>query len=71
MKDDAMSTAEEVRKMRDEEISIELKKLREKIFTLRSQTVTDKIEDTSQFRKLRRDVARLMTERHARQLAKA
>ncbi|MFG0244035.1 MAG: 50S ribosomal protein L29 [Planctomycetota bacterium] len=66
-----MSTAEEVRKMRDEEISIELKKLREKIFTLRSQTVTDKIEDTSQFRKLRRDVARLMTERHARQLAKA
>ncbi len=66
-----MVTPEEVRKMRDEEISIELKKLREKIFTLRSQTVTDKVEDTSQFAKLRRDVARLMTERHARQLAKA
>ncbi len=66
-----MATPEEVRKMRDEEISIELKKLREKIFTLRSQTVTDKVEDTSQFAKLRRDVARLMTERHARQLAKA
>lgn len=66
-----MSTPEEVRKMRDEEISIELKKLREKIFTLRSQTVTDKVEDTSQFAKLRRDVARLMTERRARQLAKA
>ncbi|MDQ7012511.1 MAG: 50S ribosomal protein L29 [Planctomycetota bacterium] len=66
-----MVTPEEARKMRDEEISIELKKLREKIFTLRSQTVTDKVEDTSQFAKLRRDVARLMTERHARQLAKA
>lgn len=66
-----MPTAEEVRKMRDEEISIELKKLREKIFALRSQLVTDKVEDTSQFHKLRRDVARLMTERHARQLAKA
>ena len=66
-----MVTPEEVRKMRDEEISIELKKLREKIFTLRSQTVTDKVEDTSQFAKLRRDVARLMTERRARQLAKA
>jgi ribosomal protein L29 len=71
VKDDAMPTAEEVRKMRDEEISIELKKLREKIFALRSQLVTDKVEDTSQFHKLRRDVARLMTERHARQLAKA
>ena len=71
MKDDAMASPEEVRKMRDEELSIELKKLREKIFTLRSQTVTDKVEDTSQFRKLRRDVARLLTEQRARELAKA
>ncbi len=64
-----MATNEEIRKMRDEEIGIELKKLREKLFTLRSQTVTEKVEDTSQMRKLRRDVARLLTERRARQLA--
>jgi large subunit ribosomal protein L29 len=66
-----MATNEDIRKMRDEEIGIELKRLREKLFTLRSQTVTEKVEDTSQLRKLRRDVARLLTERHARRLAKA
>ena len=64
-------TGEEVRKMRDEEISIELTRLREKIFTLRSQMVTEKVEDTSQLGKVRRDVARLLTERNARMLAKA
>ena len=64
-------TGEEVRNLRDEEISIELKKLREKLYTLRTQTVTEKIEDTSQLRLLRRDVARLLTERRARELAKA
>lgn len=66
-----MATTEEIRKMRDEELSIELKKLREKLFTLRSQTVTDKVEDTSQFRKLRRDVARLLTESRARELSRS
>jgi large subunit ribosomal protein L29 len=64
-------TGDEVRKLRDEEISIELKKLREKLYTIRSQTVTEKIEDTSQLRLIRRDVARLLTERRARELAKA
>ena len=66
-----MATNEEIRKMRDEEIGIELKKVREKLFTLRSQAVTEKVEDTSQLKKLRKDVARLLTERRARQLAKA
>lgn len=64
-------TGEEVRKMRDEEISIELGKLREKLFTLRSQMVTEKVEDTSQLRKIRKDVARLLTESRAREMAKA
>lgn len=66
-----MATNEDIRKMRDEELGIELKRLREKLFSLRSQTVTEKVEDTSQLRKLRRGVARLLTERHARQMAKA
>ena len=46
-------TGEQVRAT-DEEIGIELKRLREKLFTLRSQAVTEKVEDTSQFRMLRR-----------------
>lgn len=64
-------TGEQVRALRDEEIGIELKRLREKLFTLRSQAVTEKVEDTSQFRMLRKDVARLLTERNARRHAKA
>ncbi len=66
-----MATNEEIKKMRNEEIGIELKKVREKLFTLRSQTVTEKVEDTSQLKKLRQEIARLLTERRARQLAKA
>ncbi|MFG0325843.1 MAG: 50S ribosomal protein L29 [Phycisphaerales bacterium JB037] len=59
-------TGKEVRKLKDEEIAIELKRLREQIFQLRQQSVTDKVSDNSKFRKLRRDVARLLTERTAR-----
>jgi len=56
-------TGKEVRALSDEEIGVELKRLRDKLFQLRTQAVTEKVEDNSQFRKVRRDVARLMTER--------
>lgn len=62
-------TGKEVRALRDEEIGIELKRLREKLFTLKSQAVTEKVEDTSQFGIVRRDVARLLTERNSRRHA--
>lgn len=60
---------EEVRKLTDEEISIEIRNLRSKLHTLRTQVVTEKVEDVSAFRQHRRDVARLLTERNARLLA--
>jgi ribosomal protein L29 len=63
-------TGAEAKALRDEEIGIELKRLREKLFTLRSQAVTEKVEDTSQFLKVRKDIARLLTERNTRRLAK-
>lgn len=59
-------TGEEVRKLKDEEVSLEIRRLREKLYTLRTQAVTEKVEDLSQFTKIRRDVARLLTERTAR-----
>jgi ribosomal protein L29 len=58
----------EVRGLKDEEISVELDKMQRKLFDLRSQTVTEKIEDPSLFKKTRRAVARLKTERRARVL---
>ena len=39
----------EVRKLKDEELSVEIERLRRKQFEMRSQSVTEKIEDTSQF----------------------
>lgn len=56
----------EVRALKNEEIQVELKRLRAHLFTLRGQTVTEKVEDNSQFAKTRRDIARLLTERTAR-----
>lgn len=61
----------EVHNFNDEEISVEIERLRKRQFELRCQKVTDKIEDTSQFKKVRRDIARLNTERRAREIAKS
>jgi ribosomal protein L29 len=58
--------ANEVHKLSGEEIDVELDRLRRKIFDLRVQTQTEKIEDPSQFSKVRADIARLLTERSAR-----
>jgi ribosomal protein L29 len=60
----------DAKKMTDEQLVAEIAALEAKVFTLRSQTVTEKVEDTSQFKKLRRNIARLHTERNARRHAK-
>lgn len=59
-------TGSEVRKLSDEEIQIELKRLRRRHFDLRTQMVTEKIQDTSQFGLIKKDIARLLTEQNAR-----
>lgn len=56
----------DIRKMEDEELGLEVDRTRKKLFELRTQAVTEKIHDTSQFLKVRRDVARLLTEQNKR-----
>ena len=56
----------EIRKLTNEQITSELASQRRKIFDLRSQSVTEKVADTSQFRTIRRTIARLLTEQSAR-----
>lgn len=63
--------AKEVHKLSDEEIDVEIARLRQRSFELRTQAVTEKIEDTSQFAAVRRDVARLLTEQNRRRRAVA
>lgn len=55
-----------IREMSDDEIRLSIAKFREQVYRLRSQTVTEKVSDTSQFRSLRRNVARLRTEQSRR-----
>ncbi|MEQ8845748.1 MAG: 50S ribosomal protein L29 [Phycisphaerales bacterium] len=64
-------TGEEVRKLDNNEIQAELVRLRKRLFQLRVQAATEKVEDNSEFGKTRKDIARLMTERSARAKAKA
>ncbi|MCH2144457.1 MAG: 50S ribosomal protein L29 [Phycisphaerales bacterium] len=63
--------AKEVHNFNDEEVAVEIERLRKRMFELRSQKVTDKIEDTSQFKKTRRDIARLLTEQRTREISKS
>lgn len=59
-------TPNEVRKLDDEEIVIEVRRLRRELFDLRSQAVTEKITDTSRFGRIKKDIARLLTEQSSR-----
>jgi large subunit ribosomal protein L29 len=58
--------AVEVHKLNNDEIKVEVNRLRRRLFDLRAQTVTEKIEDTSQFKKTRKDLARVLTEMNGR-----
>ena len=62
--------AEEVHKLSSEEIKVEVDRLRRSLYDLKSQAVTEKVDDPSQLHKIRRDVARLLTEQSARKTNK-
>ena len=51
----------EIRDMTAEELQAELSRLRRHVFDLRSQAVTEKLEDASMLRKAQRDIARILT----------
>lgn len=53
--------AAEIRQLSDEELTSELERLHRHLFDLRSQAVTEKLEDPSMLRKTKRDIARLLT----------
>ena len=63
--------ASEVRDMKAEELPVEVPRLRQKLFELRSQAVTEKLENPMQLKEIRRDIARLLTERRRRELKEA
>lgn len=58
--------ANEVHKMSEQEMAEEVARLRKRLFELRSQAVTEKLENPRQLGNLRRDIARILTEQRAR-----
>jgi large subunit ribosomal protein L29 len=59
-------TGAEVRAMKDEELKLTVAKLRSQLFEMRTKRVTETVNDTAQFGKVRKDIARLLTEQTAR-----
>lgn len=57
----------EVHKMSPDELAVEEDRLRRKLYELRCQAVTEKLENPRQLRNIRRDIARVITERRMRQ----
>ncbi len=51
----------EIRQMKEAELHSELDRLRRHLFDLRSQAVTEKLEDPSLLTQAKRDVARILT----------
>jgi len=51
----------EIRDMKTEELYSELDRLRRYVFDLRSQAVTEKLQDPSLLTRARRDIARVLT----------
>jgi large subunit ribosomal protein L29 len=60
---------DEVCKMSDAELAETVRQLRKELFDLRGKAVTEKLENPRQFGNLKRDIARVLTETRARQIA--
>jgi large subunit ribosomal protein L29 len=54
-------TAKEIREKETSHLTHELEEQKKHLFDLRSQAVTEKLEDPSQLRKTRKDIARIKT----------
>ncbi len=51
----------EIRAMKTDELYAELDRIRRHLFDLRSQAVTEKLEDPTQLTKTKREIARILT----------
>lgn len=61
----------DIRQLANEELQAELDRLHRHLFDVRSQAVTEKLEDPSLVTKARRDIARILTVRRERELSAA
>ena len=60
--------ASEIREMNPDELAGEMETIERRLFDIRTQAVTEKLEDPTQLRKIKRDIARVKTVIHEREL---
>ena len=63
-------TVKEIREKETEHLTHELSEKRKHLFALRSQAVTEKLEDPSQIGKTRKEIAQMMTILRQREIEK-
>jgi large subunit ribosomal protein L29 len=57
----ATEALKEFRKMAKDQLAEREQELRTELFKLRTTNATEKVKDTSQFRKIKKDIARIKT----------
>lgn len=65
-----MTRPAELRDLSDQELEKKLRELKEELFNLRFQKVTGQLENPARIREVRRDIARVLTIRRERELAR-
>ena len=64
----ANDVLKEFRKMAGDQLEERERELRSQLFKLRTGGATEKVKDTSQFLKIKRDIARILTIRREQEL---
>ena len=59
----------EIRELSDEQLVEKLKENRAELFNLRFQMATSQLDNTSRVSTVKKDIARILTEQRARQIA--
>ncbi len=63
-----MASAAELREMNDEQLAFALRDIRDELFRLRFQAATERLDAPGNLRKLRREIARILTIQREREL---
>ncbi len=61
--------AQEIRELTSEDLKEKLKEARTELFNLRFQMATSQLDNTARVKLVKKDIARILTEMHAREMS--
>ena len=59
----------EIRELSSDDLNVKLKEARAELFNLRFQMATSQLDNTARVKQVKKDIARLLTEQRAREIA--